>query len=175
MKTWFVQTLRNRSFVICVHFGFWLLLYLAARSFGGKSPAWRDSVPLAAPAQSPAPVAKLERLFSPGIWPKALVDTNLATPFFTKYFIKEPTPTAPPPTTRKVEITYLGYYETAGSPRQVIVKMADKFVTQPIGGQVSTNWLVAQATMTVLTLTNAAAQTNLLTLNTKKEIEVPIP
>jgi len=161
--------------VICVHLGLWLLLYLAARSFGGGAPAFRDSVPLAAPAQSPAPVAKLEKLFSPGIWPKTLVDTNFATPFFTRYFIPSPTPPAPPLTTRKIEITYLGFYETTGGPKYVIIKLADKFVSQPIGGNVSTNWLVAEATMNMLTLTNTAAQTNLLSLNAKKEIEVPIP
>src|SRR5262245_54018144 len=134
MRSGFIQMLRSRSFAVCVHVGLWLLLYLAVRSFGGGSPIFRDSVPLAAPAQSPAPVAKLEKLFSPGIWPRTIIDTNLASPFFTKYFIPAPTPPVPPPTTRKIEITYLGFYETAGSPKHVIVKLADKFVSQPIGG-----------------------------------------
>jgi len=175
MRRGFIQMLKSRSLIVCVHLGLWLLLYLAARSFGGGAPVFRDSVPLSAPAQSPAPVAKLEKLFSPGIWSRTIFDTNLASPFFTKYFIPAPTPPVPPPTTRKIEITYLGFYETAGSPKQVIVKLADKFMSSPIGGNISTNWLAAEATMTMLTLTNAAAQTNLLNLNAKKEIEVPIP
>ena len=174
MKSGLAHTLRSRSFAVLVLLGFCLLLYLAARSSGGKAPAYRDSVPLPTPAQSPAPVAKLGNLFAPAIWPKMLVDTTLPTPFFTTHFIPAPTPTAPAPTTRKIEITYLGYYESAGSPKHVIVKLADKFVTQPVGGNVSTNWLVAQATMNLLTLTNVAAETNLLPLNAKKEIEVPI-
>ena len=174
MKPGLSHTLRSRWFAVFVHLGLWLLLYLAASSSGGKAPVYRDSVPLATPAQSPAPVAKLGKLFAPGIWPKTLVDTNLATPFFTTHFIPVPAPTPPAPTTRKVEITYLGYYETAGSPKHIIVKLADKFITQPIGGNVSTNWLVAAATMNLLTLTNVTAQTNLLPLNAKKEIEVPI-
>ena len=44
----------------------------------------------------------------------------------------------------------------------------------PVGAKVVTNWFVAEATLQSLTLTNLTAQTNVLTLNAKKEIEVPI-
>ena len=57
----------------------------------------------------------------------------------------------------------------------MIVKLADAFVVKPVGVRVSTNWFLGDATMQALTLTNLAAQTNLLPLNTTKEIEVPIP
>ena len=44
----------------------------------------------------------------------------------------------------------------------------------PIGAKVVSNLFVAQATMQTLTLTNPAALTNILSVNTKKEIEIPI-
>jgi len=169
------QILRSRWFGVLVHAGLWLLLVLAATNFGGKAPALRDAVALSVPAQSPAPVAKLEQLFSPGIWPRILTDTNATTLFYTRHFIPPPTPVPTAPTTRKIEITYLGFYEAGGSPRHVFIKLADAFLDKPLGAHVSTNWFVGEASFQVLTLTNMAAQTNLLPLNIKKEIEVPIP
>src|SRR5262245_59714423 len=90
-----IQTLRSRWFAVSVHAGLWLLLFLAATKFGGKAPIYRDAVSLSSPAQSPAPVAKLERLFTPDIWPAILADTNTPTLFYTRHFI--PSPTLPPP------------------------------------------------------------------------------
>ena len=117
---------------------------------------------------------KLERLFSPGIWPRIIADTNTTSLFFTRHFIPQPAPAPPPPTTRKIDITYLGFYQTDAHPRQVMVQLADALVDKPIGARVSTNWFFADATVQALTLTNVAGQTTLLPLNTKKEIEVPI-
>ena len=170
-----VQTLRSRRFAVCVHAGFWLLLYFGALRFGGKAPIFRDATAVSTPAQSPAPVAKLETLFSPGIWSRTVAATNLASPFFTRHFIPSPAPPPPAPTIRMVEITYLGFYQTDNGPKQVAVKLADQFVFKPIGANVTTNWFFAEASMNRLTLTNVGAQTNLLLLNAKKEIEVPIP
>jgi len=170
-----VQIIRSRWFAVGVHAGLWVLLFLAATRFGAKAPALRDAVPLSAPAQSPAPVTKLERLSSPGIWPRIIVDTNATSLFFTRHFIPQPAPAPPPPTTRKIEITYLGFYQTEASSRQVAVKLADAFVIKPVGVRVTTNWFFGEATVQALTLTNVAGQTNLLPLNTKKEIEVPVP
>jgi hypothetical protein len=44
----------------------------------------------------------------------------------------------------------------------------------PLGGVVETNVFLAEVSFTNATLTNLTAQTNLLPLNIKKEIEVPI-
>jgi hypothetical protein len=173
MKRVLLQILRSRRFAICVHAGLWLLLYLGAVRFGGKGEVFRDAIAVSAPAQSPVPVARLESLFSPGVWPRTVAATNLVNPFFTRHFIPPPTPPPPAPTTRKVEITYLGFYQSDG-PRHAMLKLADDFVARPVGAHVSTNWFVGEVTFRTLTLTNLAAQTTLLPLNEKKEIEVPI-
>jgi len=174
MKPLLAQILNSRWFSISVHIGLWLLVYLSATSLGGKTAEVRETDSFSTPAQSVAPVAKLDHLFSPGIWPKAIVETNSLNPFFTRHFIPPQTPTPPAPTTRKIELTYQGFYQSGDSLKQAIIKLGDSFMVTPVGAKVVTNWFVAEATLQSLTLTNLTAQTNVLTLNAKKEIEVPI-
>jgi hypothetical protein len=169
-----IQTLRSRWFAVSVHAGLWLLLFLAVSKFGGKAPIYKDSVALTTPAQSPVPVVKLERLSAPGLWPSILTDTNASTLFFTKHFIPPPTPASPAPTTKKVDITYLGFYDAEGSPRRVFVKLAEMIEVKPVGVRITTNWFIGQAAFKSLSLTNLAAQSTVLPLNEKKQIEVPI-
>jgi hypothetical protein len=126
---------------------------------------------MTSPPRSLAPVAGLDRLFSPGVWPKSLSDTNRLNPFVTRYFIP---PAPPPPTTRTIEVTYQGFYRTGEGPKKTIFKLGDAYLVAPIGARIATNLFIAEATMQALTLTNLAAQTNILPLNAKKEIVVPI-
>lgn len=165
------RALRSRWFAACAHAGFWLLLYLGITGLGGKAPDFREAEAVTNPPESPAPVAGLEQLFSPGVWPKSLINTNVRNPFFTPYFIP---PATPPATTRKIEVTYQGFYQTGAGPKNTVFKLDDAYVVAPIGARIATNLFIANATMESLTLTNLAAQTNILLLNTKKEIVVPI-
>jgi hypothetical protein len=166
------RTLRNRWFVTGVHAGLWLLLYLAVVNLGGKDPDYRDADAVATPPQSPAPVAGLERLFSPGIWPRSLIATNTLDPFLTRYFVPPAPP--PPPTTRKIEVTYQGFYHTGDGLKQAIFRLGEAYLVAPVGARIATNLFIAEATMQAMTLTNLAAQTNVLPLNAKKEILIPI-
>ena len=165
------RALRNRWFTVGVHAGLWLLVYLAVVHLGGKVPDLRDAEGVSSRPHSPVPVAGLEHLFSPGVWPKSLSDTNRLNPFVTRYFIP---PAPPPPTTRTIEVTYQGFYQTGAGPKNTIFKLGDAFLVAPIGARIATNLFIAEATMQALTLTNLAAQTNILPLNAKKEIVVPI-
>ena len=166
------KTLRSRWFVTCIHTSLWLLVYLAVTNLGGKAPDFRDAEAVAPPPQSLAPVARLDSLVSPGSWPKSLIDTNRLNPFFTPYFIPPAPP--PPPTTRKIEVTYQGFYQTGDDVKRTIFKLGEAYLVAPIGARIATNLFIAEATMQALTLTNLSAQTNILPLNTKKEIIVPI-
>src|ERR1041385_8919156 len=109
-----IQALRSRWFALCVHAGLWVLLFLAAKHFGAGNTGYRDSVALSIPAQSPVPVAKLERLFARGAWPKILSETNASTLFYTTHFIPAPKPAPAAPTTRKIELSYRGFSEARG-------------------------------------------------------------
>jgi hypothetical protein len=165
------KALRNRWLVAGVHGGLWLLLYLALVDLRGKAPDFREADAAAIPPQSPAPVAGLERLFSPGIWPKSLGETNTFNPFFTRYFAP---PSGPPPTTRKIEVTYQGFYQTGEGLKHTIFKLGDAFTVAPVGAKIATDLFIAEATTQAMTLTNVAAQTNIVPLDAKKEITVPI-
>jgi len=174
MKSSLMDTLKSRWFAVVVHFGLWILLLLAILGFGGSPPNFNDSDSLASAPQSPIPVAGLEQLSSPAAWPKPAENTNSLNPFSTRHFIPQQAPAPPTPTTRKFELTYQGFYQSETGPRQPMVKLGDTFLVTPIGSRMLSNLFVADATMQFLTLTNPAAKTNVLPLNTKKEVEVPI-
>jgi hypothetical protein len=169
-----LRTIRGRWFAIGVHVGLWCVLYLAVTHLGGKTPEFHigdSSMPATA---GPVPVSKMESLFSATQWPNPQAATNGANPFFTTYFVPVPSPPAPPPTTRKVEVTYQGYYQAGDDFKHAVVKLGDLYVVAIVGAQITTNLYVADANMQNMMLTNLATQTNVLLLNAKKEIEVPI-
>ena len=166
------KAIRSRWFAGCVHAALWILLYLALVNLGGKAPQVPE-VSAGAPALQPlAPVAGLERLFEESGWPKLLVSTNASDPFFTRYFVPPAPP--PPPTTRMINVTYLGFYQTGAGPKITIFKLGDAYQVAPIGTRIETNLFLANATMQALTLTNLAGQTNILPLNLKSNLVVPI-
>ena len=171
MTTGITRLLRSRWFAGCVHACLWLLLILVVANLGGKAFDFRDVDTSANAAQNPVPVTALDRLFAPDSWPKSFVATSALDPFFTTHFIP---PQAAPPTTRTIEVTYQGFYQAGDSPKHAIYKLGDAFVAAPVGGKVAASLFVADATMQALTLTNTSAQTNIVPLNVKKEIVVPI-
>ncbi|PWU18425.1 MAG: hypothetical protein C5B50_09110 [Verrucomicrobia bacterium] len=170
----FIEILRSRWFALCVHAGAWLLLGLAISQLGADTPNFNDRETGSAYPQSPVPVANLDSLFPSVTSSNSQSSTNQLNPFFSTYFTPTPQPPVPPPTTRKIELTYLGFYQSDHGPKTAMVKLADGFVTSPIGSKLASNLYVAQLSMQSLLLTNPSAQTNLLTVNTKKEIEVPL-
>ena len=55
-------------------------------------------------------------------------------PFFTRYFVPVPSP-ATRPTTRKIEVTYQGFYQTGDGPKHAIFKLAERFMVASDRGQ----------------------------------------
>jgi len=168
------ETLRSRWFSACLHAGLWLLLLFAVLGIGGRTPIYREGEADPAAVVTPVPVAKMEKLFVATNWPKLVVDAANQNAFATLHFIPPVVPAPPPPTTRKVEITYQGYYEASGGPRRAMMRFGDLLYSIPVGNSVITNLWVADAVFQTLTLTNNAGQTNVLTVNVKKEVEVPL-
>ena len=170
------ETFRSRWFSACVHAGLWLLLLLVITGIGGKRPYFRGARPDPAAVTAPVPVAKLENLFTVANRPKPIGDAASLNPFITAYFMPQTLPPPPATTTRKIELTYQGFYQTGDSPKRAMIRFGDALVGIPVGGSVATNLYVANVTAMTLTLTNSAiaGQTNVLALNTKKEIEIPI-
>lgn len=169
------EVLRSRLFSGCVHAALWLLLVLVITGVGGKRPDLREWRPDSTTVTTPVPVAKLATLFpSPGRT-KPVAEAHSRNPFETTYFIPQTTP-PPSPTTRTIELTYQGFYQTGNDPKRAMIRFGDALVSVPLGGSVATNLFVASVTATNLTLTNkaVAGQSTVLVLNTKKEIEIPI-
>jgi hypothetical protein len=165
------KALRNRWLVVGVHAGLWLLLCLTIAHLGGKAPEYREADAIGNLPQSPAPVAGLERLFLPGIWPKSLTNTNQLNPFYTTAFV----PLAPPPpTTRQIQVTYQGFSQISQGTKQISYRLDNVFNVAPIGAQIATELFIADASVQALTLTNLGAQTNIILLNTNKDIIIPI-
>ena len=168
-------TLRSRSFSAALHAGLWVLLLLAVIGIGGgRALLFREAETDPATVNTPVPVARLEKLFAPANWPKQVVDAGSSNQFATSHFMPTAPPPPPPPTTRKVELTYQGYYRTADGPQHALLRLGDALIGIPVGGRVTTNLYVIEATVQTVTLTNSAAQTNVLKLNTKQEVEVPL-
>jgi hypothetical protein len=165
------QTLRSRWLAVLMHAGLWVLLLLAFTGLGGRGPRFSEAGAYAARLRSPIPVERIRTLFEPGTAPQGPNTTNLASAFFTRHFMP---PVLPPPTTRKVELTYRGFYQTAEGPKIALLNVGDTLVTGAPGAKAVANLFIADITWQALTLTNPAAQTNLLQLSTKKEVEVPI-
>jgi hypothetical protein len=174
MKQPFLQTLRSRWFAAFIHAGLWVLVFLAAVGLAGKMPDVREQEAFSTPPQDPVPVAKLAPLFGSDLWPKFPTGTNYLGAFYTRYFVPVPAPALPAPTTRKFELIYQGFYGTSDGPKQTVVGIGDGFIIAPIGGRVISNLFVSDASYQALVLTNTTSQTNVLLLNTKKEVEVPI-
>jgi hypothetical protein len=171
------HTLKSRGFAAAVHAGLWLLLYLTVTKLDRSDPGLKEADSFSAPPQSLVPLESLGGLFAQKIAPTPGPDTNLS-PYFTRHFIPlpapPPPPPPPPPTTRKIDLTYLGYYQASDSPVRVLLRQGDSFLVSSLGAQVATNVFVSGIGLKALTLTNLAGQTNILPVNVRTEIEVPI-
>jgi hypothetical protein len=176
------ETLRSRWFSICLHVGLWVLLLLViiGGGMGAHEHPFHEAAANPAAVATPVPVVQLERLLAPASYPKRVGDPATLSLFTTTYFVPPvkptppPPPPPPPPTTWKVELTYQGYYGPGEGPRYALLRLGEKLVGIPVGGMVVTNLFVVDAALKTLTLTNTAAQTNVLNLNMKQAVEVPI-
>jgi len=168
------ETVRSRWFSACVNAGLWLLLVLIVAGIGGRTPRFREAEADMSAVSAHIPVTKLAPLFTVASLPKTLVDAANPNPFATTHFMPPTPPPPPPPTTCKYELTYQGFYRAADGPVRALIRLGDSLVAVPVGAAVTTNLYVIAATFQTLTVTNSAAQTNVLTINTKKEVEVPI-
>jgi hypothetical protein len=177
------DTLRSRWFVLGLHAGLWLLLglVLVGSGFGRHLPRYQEAPVNAAAVTAPVPVAKLQILFARALAAETANAAAKLDLFTTTYFVpRTPPPAAPvapsppPPTTRKVELTYQGFYRTGDGPQYALLRVSDQLVSIPVGGMVVTNLFILEAAIPNLTLTNTAVQTNVLALNRKQLIEVPL-
>ncbi len=151
------------------------LLFVVIRDYSTGMPPFprgsRSSVPLAASI----PVARFPELFTVAQVPRLAAASNQVSVFHTTAFQPAPPPPPPPPpTTRKVALTYLGFFELAEGPRRVVVQVGDSVVVGALGSNVVADLAVSQMEFDSLVLTNREGKTNRLEFKKKQTVEVPV-
>lgn len=164
-------SLRSRWFAALVHLGLWALLVFVLVTLGGRAPRFSLATVPAPPSEDPIPTSTIQRLFGARVPFATLQESNLLNPFFTRHF--EP-PVVPAPTTRRVELTYHGFFQTADSPLTALLNVGGLILPLTPGATAVADLAVAEITFATLTLTNAAGQPTPLPVNVKRPVDVPI-
>jgi len=162
---------RDRWIALVLLIGLVVLLVSAVRQLGVGIPEFPASPARPTAAETPVPVGRIKDLFSAGRVPRIGAETNLASPFYTTHF--QPPPPKPP-TTRKVDLTYLGHIKTAAGEKRAYVRVDETLFIGPVTSNVVADLAVAEISLRTLVLTNRAAQTNVLEFKTLKQVEVPV-
>jgi hypothetical protein len=170
----FTQTLQSRWFALALHAGLWLLLALVVLRLAGSASFFEEAAAPVPAAQTHLPVAQLAQLFANGPQTYPAADPNRMSPFATRHFTPAKPPAPAAPTTRKTDLVYQGYYQTGTAAKNVFLQLDGKMINQPLGVEVVPGLFLEAADLQTLTLTNAAGQTNVLKLNTKTTLEVPV-
>jgi hypothetical protein len=101
--------------------------------------------------------------------------TNQWNGFFTTHFQPRPSPPAKPPTTRKLDLTYLGFLQAGTGPRRAVVQDGGSRWIGSVGSNLVANFFVAAIEPRVLVVTNTEGRTNQLEFRAKTTLEVPAP
>jgi hypothetical protein len=162
---------RDRWLATLLLVGLLILLVLVLRDYGVGLPQFPNTSRRSESVLIPITENRLEELLTPSAVP-TLHTTNLNNPFFTAHF--QP-PTPPAPTTRKVNMTYQGFYQTADGDKYAFVQVDDTDVTVASGRPIVADLSVSEINVQTLTLTNSASRTNVLEFNRTTSVEVPAP
>jgi hypothetical protein len=151
--------------------GLLALLALALRDYGVGLPEFPSPTARTGPALPPPSAGQFERLLPSKLGAALRQDPEFVGPFYTVHF--QP-PTPKPPTTRKVNMTYLGLLESAEGLRSAFLHVDKATQIVQLGDLVVADLAVAAMDLRSLTLTNSASETNLLQFKVSKAVEVPI-
>lgn len=151
--------------------GLLALLAIVLRDYGVRLPEIPNAGARPHPMMPPVSKAELDRLFSTEPLSGLRPEPGQASPFYTAHF--QP-PRPKPPTTRKVNVTYLGLLQSAGGERRAFLRVDNDTRIAPLGVAVVADLAVADMDRRTLTLTNSSSVTNLLLFNVSKAVEVPI-
>lgn len=101
--------------------------------------------------------------------------TNAGNPFFTLAIrpAPPPQPPPPPPATKKVDVTYRGYFQTSAGLRRALVQVADKQVLAGLGEPVVADFTVLAIELRSLALTNKSGGSVSLVFRTNQSLEIP--
>jgi hypothetical protein len=145
------------------------LLGVTLLHLGGRVPALKPLGNGAARVAGEWPTpAQVAAWFDRQALTRVVTETNAPNPFLTLYF--QP---PPPPTTRPVELIYLGYLEGSANGRRAFLQVDQETRALAEGAVVVADHRVHQIASRTLVLTNQAGITNVLEFNIKKVLVVP--
>lgn len=147
------------------------LLVLVVRDYGVGIPKFDEQSRRSEPAAVPFHAERLASLLAASAVPQGARWTNQVSAFYTTHFVP---PQPKPPTTRKVNMTYLGFVQSTDGRRRAFVRVGDDTVIGTLGSNVVADLALATIGPLAVTLTNRVAQTNQLEFNTLKMVEVPV-
>jgi hypothetical protein len=164
----------NRDYWIAVALlaGLLGLVGLVLRDYGVGLPEFPTYPGRSSPILPPLAANEFERLFPAQPMAEWRQNPELTSPFYTTHF--QP-PKPKPPTTRKVNMTYLGLLESADGQRLAFLQVDKETRKAGLGASIIADLAVAGMDLRSLSLTNSASETNLLLFNVAKAVEVPIP
>jgi hypothetical protein len=163
----FIQ--RNFWIAAAVLIGSIVLLALTISHLGGRVPALKPFGRPAGGTNERPTLKQVEGWFQAASLTRLIAQTGSPNPFFTLHF--QP---PPPPTTRKVELTYHGNITPSTGSRRAFVRVDTNSMVFTNGARVVADHAIQEIALRTLILTNAAGQTNVLEFNIKRVLEVPI-
>ena len=154
-----------------------LLVVLLLGTFGGELPVLPRFVPPATVGSFGPTDNRLAQLFAPAALAVVSPITNLPAPFITA-FIQPPPPKPPPPEpevkkTRKVTLTYNGYFETSTGEKRAYVVVGGVTSLLPLGAPVISDLMISNIQRLELTLKRAITQEVAVPFRGSKEVEIP--
>jgi hypothetical protein len=162
---------RDRWIAALLLIGLVVLLGFVVRHFGVDIPEFPASHRRPPAPTAVVPIGRLDALDSLFKVPQLWRPTNPVTPFYTTHF--QPPPPKPP-TTRKVDLTYVGHFRASGGERRAYVRVGDNLFVGPTGSNVVADLTVTDIALRTLTL-KSPTQTNVLEFKVLKQVEVPLP
>ncbi len=151
------------------------LLALSLLRFRGADALNAGRLATALPATPQSAAEETRRFFD---WPSQVVWvalTNHGNPFFTLAIrpAAAPKPAPPPPTTRKVDLTYRGFLETSAGVRRAVVQVSETQIIARLGEKIVADFVALEIGMTNLVLTNGTDRGVSLQFAKPQPLEIP--
>lgn len=153
-----------------------LVVVLLLSDFGGELPALPRFVPPTTIGSFGPTDNRLGQLFAPAALAVVAPATNLPAPFVTAYFQPPPPPPPPPPDikkTRKVTLTYNGFFETSSGEKRAYVLVGGASSLLTLGAPVVSDLMISNIQRTQLTLRRAITQEVTVPFRGSTEVEIP--
>jgi hypothetical protein len=164
----------HRFFAIGLLAGLLVLLALFLAGLGGDVPELPRLSGERTNRFSQTHSARMEEIFTADRVTRFSGMTAGANPFYTTYFDPpEPAPPGQAPSTRKVRVLYQGFFESANGEKQAYVRIDDELKIGGPGTVLVADLVIAGVGLRSLVLTNAEAETNVLSFSREQELEVP--